>query len=46
MGGAGGNATPELAMMAGSALARVIRVFWIGTPIEGLSGFDTVRHFD
>jgi hypothetical protein len=46
IGETGGNATPELAMMAGFALARGIRVFWIGTPIGGLSGFDAVRHFD
>jgi hypothetical protein len=41
-----GQATPELAMMAGFALARGIRVFWIGSPIAGLSGSETVTRFD
>jgi hypothetical protein len=46
IGGTGRKTTPELAMMAGFALARGIRVFWIGTPIGGLSGLDAVSQFD
>lgn len=37
---------PELAMMAGFALARGIRVFWIGTPIEAMNGFRAIVQFD
>ena len=38
--------TPELAMMAGFALARGIRVFWIGLPIGALCDFRAVQHFN
>jgi hypothetical protein len=41
---AGGTA-PELAMMAGFALARGIVVSWIGTPVRGLCDFWAVRQF-
>jgi hypothetical protein len=44
--GTGGTTTPELGMMAGFALARGIRISWIGTPMAGLSGFHTVTQFD
>lgn len=41
---AGGTA-PELAMMAGFALARGIAVSWIGTPVRGLCDLSAVRQF-
>jgi hypothetical protein len=44
--GTGGMITPELGMMAGFALARGIRVSWIGTPMAALSGFHAVSQFD
>jgi hypothetical protein len=44
--GTGGQARPELAMMSGFALARNIRVIWIGTPLAGLSDFRAVSLFD
>jgi hypothetical protein len=36
----------EVAMMAGFALARGLRVIWIGRPVCGLSDFSSVRQFD
>jgi hypothetical protein len=39
-------AIAELAMMAGFALARGIRVFWIGTPVGALSDSPAVKHFN
>ena len=39
------NAAPEVPMMAGFALARGLRVIWIGTPVRGLSDFQSVRPF-
>jgi hypothetical protein len=41
-----GHAVAELAMMAGFALARGIRVFWIGTHLGALADFPTVKHFN
>jgi hypothetical protein len=41
-----GHAIAELAMMAGFALARGIRVFWIGTPVRALADFPAVKHFN
>jgi len=37
---------PEVSMMAGFALARGLRVIWIGTPVHGLSDFRAVQQFD
>jgi hypothetical protein len=42
----GVDTIPELAMMAGFALARGIRVSWIGTPVRVLSDFAAVKHFN
>ena len=44
--GTRGEAAPELAMMAGFALARGIRLFWIGAPFRGLSDFRAATQFD
>jgi hypothetical protein len=43
--GKSGNATVELSMMAGFALARGLRVIWIGAPIRGLCDFRAVQQF-
>jgi hypothetical protein len=43
--GNGDRSMPELAMMAGFALARGMRVFWVGSPIEGLCDFLAVQQF-
>ena len=40
------RAAPELALMAGFALACGLRVIWIGSPIRGLSDFRAVQQFD
>ena len=40
------TAVPEVSMMAGFALARGLRVIWIGTPVHGLSDFRAVQQFD
>jgi hypothetical protein len=40
------EATPELAMMAGFALARGIAVYWIGPRVAGLCDFGAVQQFD
>jgi len=44
--GKDGRCLPELAMMAGFALARGMRVFWVGPPIEALCGLLAVQHFN
>jgi len=44
--GEGDSSMPELAMMAGFALARGMRVFWIGSPVKGLSDFRAVQQFN
>jgi hypothetical protein len=36
----------ELAVMAGFALARGLKVVWIGPQVRSLSGFQAVRHFN
>jgi hypothetical protein len=41
-----GRATPELAMMAGIALARGLEVIWIGAPVSALSAFKAVQQFN
>lgn len=43
--GNGDRSMPELAMMAGFALARGMQVFWVGAPIKGLCDFRAVRQF-
>jgi hypothetical protein len=40
------RATPEIAMMAGVALARGLEVIWIGPPLGGLSTFRAVQQFN
>jgi hypothetical protein len=40
------KATPELAMMAGVALARGVKVIWIGAPVRGLADFRAVQQFN
>jgi hypothetical protein len=40
------KARPELAMMAGLALARGLQVIWIGRPVGGLSAFRAVCQFN
>ena len=40
------KAKPELAMMAGLALARGLQVIWIGPPVGGLSAFRAVCPFN
>jgi len=43
----GPNKTPpELAMMAGFALARGIKVCWIGSPVQGLTQFRSVKQYN
>lgn len=44
--GTGDPAAPELGMRAGFALARGIRVFWIGAPLCALSDFPAVQRFN
>lgn len=44
--GTGSQFVPELAMMVGFALARGIRVFWIGTPVETMNNFRAVVQFN
>ena len=41
----GNSSMPELAMMAGFALACGVRVFWVGAPIKGLCNFRAVQQF-
>jgi hypothetical protein len=41
-----GAVIPELAMMAGFALAQGLRVIWIGNAVPGLSNFQGVRQFN
>jgi hypothetical protein len=41
-----GRATPELAMMAGFALARGLRIIWIGDAVDILHDFPTIQHFN
>jgi|SRR5271170_2012065 len=36
----------EVGVMAGFALARCLRVIWIGTPVRGLFDFRAVQQFD
>jgi hypothetical protein len=43
--GKAGQAMPELAMMAGFALARGLPVTWIGDAVDILGNFPAVRHF-
>ncbi len=45
-GGKRDNAVLEVPMMAGFALARGLRIVWIGTPVCGLSDFGAVQQFD
>lgn len=40
------NAAVEVPMMAGFALARGLRVIWIGAPVRGLNDFRAVQQFD
>ncbi|MBV8830187.1 MAG: hypothetical protein JO108_13260 [Acidobacteriaceae bacterium] len=40
------RAAPEVAMMAGVALARGLEVIWIGPLVGPLSAFEAVRQFD
>jgi hypothetical protein len=44
--GKSGPAMPELAMMAGFALARGLRVIWVGNAVDLLSDFAAVQHFN
>src|SRR3954471_18556217 len=44
--GTGDRSTPELAMMAGFALARGMRVFWVGAPVKGLCDFLAIQQFN
>src|ERR1700719_4076533 len=44
--GSGGNATPELAMMAAFAIARGVQVIWIGRPVRGLIDSRAVQYFN
>lgn len=44
--GKGNKGTLELAMMAGFALARGLRVIWIAAPLLGLTDFRAVQLFD
>jgi hypothetical protein len=37
---------PEMAMMAGLAIAHGLDVVWIGPPLGGLNAFRTVRQFN
>jgi hypothetical protein len=41
-----GEATIELAIIAGFALARGLRVIWIGSPLRILSNFSAVEQFN
>jgi hypothetical protein len=40
------RARSELAMMAGFALARGVRVIWIGSPVQSMSDFRAVQQFN
>ena len=44
--GTRGTVAPELAMMAGFALACGIRLYWIGPLVGGLRDFRAVEQFD
>ncbi len=44
--GKGDKSAVELAMMAGFALARGLRVIWTGPPVRGLIDFRAVQLFD
>jgi hypothetical protein len=37
---------PEMALMAGLALARGLQVVWIGPPMGGLNAFRAIRQFN
>ena len=41
-----GELTPELAMIAGFALAEGLRVIWIGDAVPGLTDFQAVQQFN
>ena len=43
--GKNGHAIPELAMMAGFALARGLQVVWIGDVVEMIGDFGATQHF-
>jgi hypothetical protein len=36
----------EVALMTGFAIARGMKVFWVGSPIKGLCDFPAVRQFN
>jgi hypothetical protein len=42
----GDKSMPELAIMAGFALARGMTVFWVGRPVKGLCDFLAVQQFN
>src|SRR3954451_8817069 len=44
--GNGDRSMPELAMMAGFALARGMRVFWVGPPVKAMCEFPAVQQFN
>jgi hypothetical protein len=44
--GTGSGVTPEVAMIAGFALAQGLRVIWIGNAVRGLSDFQAVQQFN
>jgi hypothetical protein len=45
MCGTGGEIPLQLAIIAGFALARGLRVIWIGSPVRTLNDFRVVQHF-
>jgi len=46
MGESGDKSMPELAIMAGFALARGMTVFWVGRPVKGLCDFLALQQFN
>jgi hypothetical protein len=40
------KAVPEMAIMAGLALARGLQVIWVGPPVGGLTAFRAVSQFN
>jgi hypothetical protein len=44
--GKGEGPTPELAMIAGFALARGLGVIWVGPQVRSLTAFRAVQEFD
>jgi hypothetical protein len=44
--GNGDTSMEEVALMAGFAIARGLKMFWVGSPIKGLRDFPAIQQFN